>query len=190
MLFNRRRGLIGKKEAAKLVYSLYNYDFELGEQITTDIKPLEEGYSVTILLDVNTNANPTSSTGRLWKLICIYNGVLSVRGIYIGKAQASNQAQSVWWNNSTATSLSSSSTSIARHRIAVTHEANSDTLTVYYKKDSGTLRTQTIVNNFTPASNFLNFGSTGDNALPGGTINQAEVYNYILDSAAITEFFN
>lgn len=189
IIIARRRGLIGAKKANRLVFSLYNHAVETGDVIQTEYKPLQTGAAVTILFDMATTANPTSGTGRVWKLIVCYNSAISGRGLYIGKKGATNQAMTNWWVG-VETSMSNSSTSVGRQRIAVTHEPGSDDLIVKYKKDNGTLRSYTFTQSFVAANNTLQFGADADQSLPAGTINKVEVYDYILDSAAITEFFN
>lgn len=193
-ILSRRRGMMGKtKEPNHLVYSLYNQTVEAGSnRISTGVKPLASDFNLTILLDITISSNPTSGVSRLWKLIHTWNDALNGRGLVIGKYQASNTTLSVWWNNPTNTGITGSSVSTGRHRIAVTHEAGSDDLKLYYKKDNGTLKTQTVTQTFTASPNsvtYLGAGNNDDNSLPPGTINKAEIYDVILDSVAINTFF-
>lgn len=173
-----------------LVYSLYNHTVETGNQIATEYKPLQADAAVTILFDMTTTANPTSGAGRLWKLIYCYNNSISGRGLFIGKKSATNQAMTNWWVGVEA-GMTSSLTSVGRQRIVITHEPSSDDLIVKYKKDNGTLRSYTFTQTFVAADNILYFGGTANNdhSLPAGTINKAEVYDVVLDSAAINAFF-
>ena len=195
-LLMRRRGMIGGGEANHLVYSLENYVTTAGEIVRTDppYYALAEDAAVTILLDYTLTANPATGGGRVYKMISCYNNVLARRGISVGKYSATDTTLSMWWNsaNSSYTRLTGASNT-GRMRIAVTHDAGSQTLYVSVKDGNGNrINNSRTTSPFTAAPTAaLQFGqSSGDTGLPPNcTIHSAKVYDIVLSAEEINAFF-
>lgn len=192
ILRRRRAAMSQKKQHNPLIYSLYNEAVAAGTRINTQICPWKSGESMTILLDFNMTTNPTSGYGRVWRLIQLWHAGINNNLISIGKKNASASIQTCYYMG-VENGMSGSSTSVGRHRYCITHEADSDTLNIQYRKDTGTKRSYSFTQTFSEApGNYLYFGgaTNGDNSLPPGTITKAEVYDVVLDSTAINAFFS
>ena len=190
-LMRRRRALMGAKEKITPIYSLYNHAVTAGNRITTGKAIFAEDVSTTVLFDFDMTSNPTTGYGRVWILMIVWHSGINANALSIQKTAAAAVTLSGYYMSSNATSLTSSKTSAGRHRISVTHEANSNTIYVKYKYGTGTTYSYTITGTYSATTGKLNFGrvENGDNSLPSGTINKAEVYDVVLDSATIDAFF-
>ena len=188
-LILRRRMMV--QEENHLVYSLYNQAVVAGTQINTGLKPMATGIDFTLLFDFDLTQNVTSGYGRLWKLIQIWNQTNNVAALRIGKKSSASSMFTCWWMG-TEQGIQNSYTSAGRQRISVTHQSESDTVNISYKKDNGTRRNSTYTATYLNSpGNWIYFGGTGntDNALTPGTITKAEVYDIILPAADINAFF-
>lgn len=180
-----------------LLFSIENRTVTAGQRIETGVYPLKADFNLTILFDMTLSANPTQSgaVASVWKLIRVYNDGISGEGIKIGKRSASNQNAQIWWMTTASTGAGVSNIRIDgayRNRIAVTHEAGSDTLKVSWRKGTETRRDYTVTNTFVASStNQLYFGqgTNGTSSLPPGTIKSAKVYDRILTAEEINAFF-
>lgn len=189
---SRRRALMSTGAPPIIpIYSLYNHTVVAGDRITTGKAIFQSGKTATVLFDFDMTSNPTTGYGRVWILMIVWHSGLNANALAIQKATASTGQMSCYYMGTTANAMTNSSTSAGRYRIAVLHEADSNTITVYYKKDNGTLYTYTFTNTYSATTSGLNFGrvANGDNSLPPGTINKAEIYDVTLDSETIIAFF-
>ena len=182
---------VGENET-HLVSSLYNHAVAAGDYIWTGISPLKSDFNLTMLLDYNITTNPTSGTGRLWKIIFSYHNSLGRGGLTIGKKSSTSSIQSVWWMNATEQNASGTKTTAGRHRIALVHSAGSNTLTMYYRYGTENKLTFTYSDTFSADACTLYLGATAgtDYMLPAGTVTKMEIYDTILDSATINAFFS
>lgn len=190
-LLMRRRKMVLAGEVNHLLYSLENYTTN-GSRIATGVYPLTPDFSLTILFDFNMTTNPTSGMSRIWKLIYLYNNAIPANGIVIGKRSATNTQMSAYWMSGTQNGMAGSVTSAGRHRIAITHEAGSDTLNISYKSGSGTRINYTLTKPFVASpENQLKFGGGADKSeqsVPPGTLT-AKVYDIVLTAEEINAFF-
>ena len=193
-LMQRRREMMKIASAPvdnHLKFSVTNQTVSIGDRIATGVYPLASDYNLTILFDLDMTSNPTSGNSRLWKFIRVWDDTSNTEGIKIGKRQASNTQITVWWMSSSYEGINGSSTTAGRYRVAVTHEAGSNTLNVSYKKGNGNRINKSYTGTFYASpTNELFFGQAenNDNSLPPGTLT-AKVYDIVLSSAEIDAFF-
>ena len=180
------------EEVNHLKFRLENRSVTRGERIATGYYPLAEDAALTVLFDMTITDYQGSGYGRTYKLISAYNNVLNVSGIRVGKYRAADSTTSVWFNSSsTYYVIPQSWANNYRHKIAVTHEAGSDTLYVEYRREGKTAHSLTVTNTFTADTAgqlFFGGGENNDNSLPTGVINLAEVYDVVLPAEDITSF--
>lgn len=192
MSLDRRRALMmAGEDSNDILYQLKNRTVVAGETINTSINVFSSGLSVTILFDVNLITNTTSGYGRTWKFLSEYSAEASTWGLRVGKNNAAATQQTLYWYK-TQLGLGDTRTSAGRHRYIITHEADSNDVTLLYKKDNEQLLTFTQTSTFVPASAnwfYIGSGANTDNALPPCVINDLTVYNRILSQAEINAFF-
>lgn len=181
--------------ATSLLYGLYNQSVSSGDgSIDTGVTSLAQGLSTTILMDITTTANPTSSNSNAstYKLFVVYNS--SSRALAIGKYGRSDSNMAAWWMasaNSSYTTLTAA-TATGRKRIVVTHDADSNMLNIYTKINDGTVETKQLTNTFTADNErplFVGGNPNGVNALPSGTIDKFEVYARVWSEDERNTFF-
>lgn len=187
-----------KKYPVSMQAWIKNFNTTAGDRIAfSQVIPLVSTRSLTILLDFNVTTNPTGSSAIAGQYHLIYahnsNLTTSIKaGIAVGKAGNSASVLSVWWNTGTASDFTGTSPAAGRQRIAIMHEAGSNTLTVKYKKDNGSILTKTETRTFVATDDnilYLGNGENGTKSLPTGKINSCEVYDAVLDADAINAFF-
>ena len=191
-LMQRRREMM-KKTAGEphLVYSLFNRTVTTGEQIKTGVKPFEADTNITILFDMNVTANPTSGAASKFRFLTCYNSGISLDAFRFVKNSTGASYYSIYWMGQNF-GTNDLEVSTGRARIVVTHEAGSNTVKTYFKKDNGSIRTKNTAKTFTAATgNVLYLGGTanGQASLPAGVINSVKVYDIILTSDEINAFF-
>ena len=195
-LMQRRREMMLAASAPQsdLLYSLYNETVQTGDTIETGIAVLQQGRSVSIVLDFNqTISNPTTNgaNASIYKLLDVTSGGLRV--LTIGKYSRSNSTVQIWWYstaNNNYTLVTSSTCSAGRKRFVITHAADSDDITLYSRMATSARQTQTLTKTFVATNSTLRLG-VGDTTqtLPGGVINKLEVYNRILTTDEINAVF-
>ena len=192
-MLNRRRSLLGYGK--RLLYQLRNQSMSAGSHVDTGIPVLKAGLSVTIALDYTIITNPGGGTalGALYKLMQMSTS----REICIGKYNGGDSKLNLWWyptSNSNYTQLSNTTTNAGRKRIIITHEQNSNTITVYTKMDDSAVQTFTKSSTYVPINQLLSLGYSSDEgrttSLPEGTLNDISIYNYIWSQDQITEFMS
>lgn len=189
---NRRRALMAQEEAASdILYLLENETVTRGTSINTGLKPLASDVTVTILFDFTNTEAPAGGDSSTMRYIDVYDDALGALGLRFGKKQGTISKYYAGWMGTMDGDTALGSASMARMRVAVLHEANSPTVTIYVKRATGTKVTWTkTAESFTPApGNNLYFGQSGNNSLPAGTITKAAVYNRILASSELDSFF-
>lgn len=169
-----------------------------GTRIASDIKPYLPGKSCTILFDFNNTANPQTSgaAASTWSPIYLYNSEKENFAIRVGKSKYDATYQKYVMQGSFSSSWSAqfnqSYPTAGRHRYAITHEANSPSVTFRYLRGTGTPIVATITrSSFVPSENYLSFGGPADgtNSLPAGTVNLAQVWDSVLSDDEINAFF-
>lgn len=185
----RRRGLMKKTEEVNhLLYSLYNYTSR--SQINTQTPVLSSDRSATVAVDITTTSNPTSSSAvsRTWKICTAWAN--NTRNLDLGKNGRSNSYLTVWFFG-TSSQITESTAAAGRKRFVLTHEANSNTLTVYSKMGTGTVQTQTVTATYQALSTpiYVSGDTGGANQLPEGTLTSFEVFDNIWTEAQRTSFF-
>lgn len=189
---NRRRALMmsgGSKIAP--IYRLKNQTVSNSE-VNTGVAPFKADTPCTILLDINLNNNPASGTASLCKIMYNWFSALNTKGFCIGKVSRTTGQQNYWWIASgNGTAVAEWKTGTGRYRYAVTHGANSDTITISCKKDDGSINTRTNTQTFTPSTDALTLGrASSSQELPENTvINLAEIYDAVLPQSDIDAFF-
>ena len=151
-------------------------------------------YASTIMLDFTNTGNPTSGIASIWKAIEMWSATINAESLCIGKAYANDTLQKIAWYAHAVHGLSitGSSTAPARHRYCITHDANSKTATLYYKRNNDTVQTVTVTTtNFVTTQASVKFGANANDqtSLPAGTVNNAKIYNRVLSQSEIDAFF-
>ena len=193
-LMDRRRALMmtGEEEITPL-YRLkdYNFDGTVEERINTGVKLFPDDTPCTLLIDLNLTENPTSGAGSIWCIGQEWNQTKNKAIFKIGKINAVGQFLTFWWQDAAAnTSNGMRSDVLNRKRIAMTHEENSNIITLRTKDGTKSVVTKTISSSYTPSTNNTFFlGSTGNYALPKGKFNLVEIYHTILSNDLINAFF-
>ena len=177
---------------------LYNLENQItsGNYIETQINLLQANFPFTIFFDFTNTANPTSGSGNgsLGKWLFEYNSSNRYRGLCVGKNAGTDSSLSLWWNSDTPVTLSGTTPAVGRHRIVVTHEADSDLLKIKYRKDNGTVLAFSNSNTFTTTvptetNTGFYFGTSGNHGLPAGTLSLARIYGDVLSDERINAFF-
>lgn len=193
-LLMRRRGMVlASGGDGSLLYSLYNSTDV--HPISTGVCPLTAGLSTTIVMDITTTSNPTSSgsVASLSKLFAVYGDDL--RKLCVGKYGRSNTYLSVWWmttDNAVYSQLSGTTAAAGRKRFVLTHEADSNNLIVYSKMGTSDIYQQTVSNTFTayPDSQLSISGAYNNtNQRAPGNVAKFEVYNRIWTADERGAFF-
>ena len=191
-MMDRRRALMGARRDTSLLYHLENHATSAGDSINTGIfNTMAAGINLTVLFDMDMTMTQSGDGSACW-IIRVYNSNLDANALAIRKATSTAIKWWVLWQSSTSDyDMAGTSTTSGRYRFCVTHEANSNTVTIMIKKDSGAILTFTITRQFYSAPNVMVFGhaTQPQRGLPAGTINLAEIYNRILSSAEINAFF-
>ena len=189
-LYSRRRTLLKMASAeppppSDLLYSLYNQAVSAGDYFSTGVQAFAADVSVTILLDFTLTSRPTSGNAANYRLI--YNGTPFQWGT---RNTTATDLYYYWFNTAGYINAGVTTTDGARYRICVTHSANSGTVYVKTKKNTGTLQSKSKSATFSASATTLSFGNPNStNGLPNGTINSAKVYNRVLTSDEINAFF-
>ena len=188
----RRREMAKKSDAdPNLVFSISNRVVTAGEGIRTNMSMLTATRAMTVLLDMTIDSNPTSGAGSAYRFVMNYDSGIQKWGLWVGKDYASSTNLMLYWMGQS-NGWGGTPVSAGRIRLAITHDAGSDTVNAYFKKENGTKMTRTATKTFTAdGNNWMRFGSTSAvaNGLPPGTIHSAKVYDKILPSAEIDAFF-
>lgn len=196
-LMIRRREMVQPSGGqSDLLYSLYNETVEAGYILDTGVAVLAQGLATTIVYDVTTTSNPNAAgqPGYIHKLFLVEGGG-GTRAYGIGKQTRSTSKELLWWmasSNTDYTELSNMPTTAGRKRFVLTHEANSNTVTVYYKSGTGSVYTTSKTATFSTSSkSFVIGGYVGqtNHGIPNGTITKLEIYNRIWTADERTAFF-
>ena len=192
-ILRRRRAAMAAKKENHLVYGLYSQAIESGDYVDTGMSIWKSGQAVTVLLDFQQDVNPSGTNvyGRNYRLLYFKNTPANKTCLSIGKKNQGDNRLSCFYM-AVEHDMTNTSTATGRQRICVTHEANSKTVNIKYKKANGTLYEFSYSETFTAApDDTFKLGASADSAysLPPGTITKAEIYDTILDSAAIDAFF-
>ena len=186
---SRRRAFM--VEQLTPVYKLLNQQTVKGQApIDTGISIWGSGTSSTILMDFTTSSNPTSGNSSAWKIAEIWNATSAKWAISLGKYNGSSSTLQMI-NEDVRTSLTGTSPAAGRFRIALTHAADSNTLSMQYKKDNGSVLTFTFTETYVATTRSIKIGGSASSvsSLPPGLINKFLIYNKIVDSDIIDEFF-
>lgn len=189
-LAKRRRALMATA-GPKPVVAIVNRTVAAGDRINTGFAPFGADLASTLLLDIHILDSPSSGISSKWDVLACWNGSLSGWMLQINKQN--NTEQRCIWAALSATSLPNIDATPGRYRYVITHEANSQEVTIRYKKDSNPTYTITRSRSpFTPANNVLYMGGSANNvdSLPGSVINKFEAYNIILSNTNINKFFD
>jgi hypothetical protein len=173
----------------KPVVAIINRSVNAGDRINTGFAPYEADLASTLLLDIHIISSPTTGVSSKWVLLASWNGSLNNWMLHITKQ--SNTEQRVRWAAGSVSPLANIDATPGRYRYAITHETNSNNVTIKYKKDAGTVYTITKTAAFTPANNILYLGGSENNvdSLPQSVINKFEAYNVVLSDANIGKLF-
>lgn len=173
----------------KPVISIVNRAVSAGDRINTGFAPYKADFASTLLLDIHIISSPTTGVSAKWVLLASWNSSLNSWMLYITKQ--SNTEQRFRWAAGSASPIANIDATPGRYRYAITHETNSQKVTIKYKKDAGTVYTITKTAVFTPANNILYLGGSANNvdSLPESVINKFEAYNVVLSDANINKFF-
>ena len=188
-ILRRRRALMGASgKDTSLVYNIENVSCEAGTSIDTGVKFLSSDFNGTVLLDINVTSNKSSGNGSEYRPVSMYNSTRFE--ISIGKASPGSGYLSTRWQGSSWAQFSNTTAAAGRKRIAITHEANSKSVTFKYK-DTGSVQTKTETSGtFTPVNRSLHIGAAaGAQGLPASVINKAKIYSRILTTDEINAFF-
>ena len=176
--------------SSSLVYNLENYSVSAGDVINTYIVPFANDYNATILLDITTTSNPTSGDGNSWLFLYAFSTAKNQLLLGLGKyATWSSSFYRAWIETYWRNDLSGTKANAGRHRIALTHEANSKHLILRYKFDNNAELSFDKVPGLdrgwyaSSSSDYLYLGNPNNTpaaGLPPGTINKAQIYNTIL----------
>lgn len=176
-----------------LVYSIYNRDVSDSEVIETGIKPLVDGFDLTILLDITVTKNP-SDTSQAYRYGLISAG-WSEHGIAVCKPSQWNSGLRTRYlastdNDDAAKILSSSA---GRKRVVITRVAGADSIKAIGKDGDSAQTEKTLVKSRYSSidkTSELSLGYAGVTGagLPPGTITKLEVYNIILSDSDIAAF--
>lgn len=176
-----------------LVYSIYNRNVSDSEVIETGIKPLADGFNLTILLDITVTNNPTD-TSKAYRY-CLISAGWSGNGITVLKPSQ--------WNNGLRTRFLAStdnddvakilSSSAGRKRVVITRAAGADSIKAIGKDGDSAQTEKTLEkgqNGSIDKTSELSLGYAGltGAGLPTGTITKFEVYNIILSDSDIAAF--
>ena len=177
---------MGQKSGDAPVFSVYNRSVTAGTLIVSNIVPFVSGYTMSCFLDFDVITNPTTGYGRLYKLIACY----PYKRFTVGKDSGNYLYLSFDWQQVRHNEQSTKSTP-GRKRIAVFHEADSNLITFKYKDDNGDLITFQYTTTFVETTEYLKLGGSEntDHSLPPGTVNSFEVYDKIMDSDFVDNFF-
>lgn len=196
---SRRRELMAALTGGNsdLLYERRNLAVETGAQIDTGVKPFTVGQSITILIDFTNTENPTGegAVASKWKLIRIYSVALSLYTLVLGKTDRASSALKFWFYEALSAGMTMDNnllSNLTRKRVAITHEAGSNTAYIKYKMgESGTLRSYSRTKTFTADDTVLTFGgpAEGDHALPAGTFDLIQVWGKVLTDDEINSFF-
>lgn len=182
----------GTEENNHLLYSLANYSVSEGDHFSTGVAPWTAGLSTTILMDITTLSNPSANDNpaRVYKLLACWDSSANRWALSFGKTSQYVSDQRFNWMG-TQTTLTGSKTAAGRHRICVTHQANSNTITISYKYNNESIKTmQSTVTFVSTTTNMAaGLGGSGGGSLPAGTINQFRIYDEIISDDDINSFF-
>lgn len=182
-----------KTSDSDLIYSVYNHVIASGDVLLTNTPIWKSGQDLTILFDFQQTSNPTGASdyGRTYRLLYFKNTPADVTGLSIGKKNRGDNTIRTFYMG-VEHDMTGSSTSTGRYRIAITHQANSNTINLKYKKDNGSTLDFSYSETFTAAPNdFLEVGHAQNSSYsaPPGTVTKLEIYKTVLDSATINAFF-
>jgi hypothetical protein len=191
-ILRRRRALMGAQKSRPL-YELKNQTVTRGQQYSSLVAPFAKDKACTILFDFTNTENPTSTPADRWKPIMCYDAGASLYALMIGKASSTSSNFIAWFfipSSGDAVAVYPSSPTAGRHRIAITHNANSNSATLKYKEDNGSVVTVNLSSTYQDSNAILNFGgaANGGHSLPAGTINLAQVWDRILTADEINTF--
>lgn len=199
-LLTRRREMIlaggSPAPVGPLIYQLENRVVTDSEIIDTGVAPFAPGVSCTILFDMNITTNPTN-TAQAYRYVLAYVAAPNAPGTVKHAFKFIKPSQ--WNGNIRAEFFSDGGTNIlksaaGRKRIAITHEANASSISVWARNGTDAAFSctaspfygQTAV----ATSSVMTLGADYEagRGLPPGTINLVEVYNVILPRTDIDAF--
>lgn len=176
-----------------LVYSIYNRDVSDSEVIETGIKPLVDGFDLTILLDITVTKNPTD-TRQAYTYSLISAGWKD-NGICVVKPSQWNAGLRMRFaastdNDNVAKILSASA---GRKRVVITRAAGANSIKAIGKDGDSAQTEKTLEKGLYGSidkTSELSLGYAGltGAGLPPGTITKFEVYNIILSDSDIAAF--
>ena len=183
-----------------VLYNLENQTVgasEPDDYYETGLNVLQSDFACTIFLDVTTTSNPTTgaTANSVTKMLFEYDGAVGGRGLAVGKQDSTDNVLRLWWMSTAANdyyTLTGLTPDPGRFRFVVTHDANSNLVTLKYKKDSGNVVTTDATRTFVPATaetNRFSFGTTGNHGLPPGTVHLARVCEGVASADRINGFF-
>ena len=187
---SRRRALMqGSPGLPGPIYKIENRAVSQSS-ISTGIKILDSDFDCSLLLDITLTSIPTSGVGRIFKFFTIWDSVNSRNAWCLGKTTNTSTHPAYFWYENQQISWNNITIASGRFRILGIHNKNSNTMDLYCKKDNGSIYHVTSTGTFSPLTNSLNIGSSGDAALPANTmINKCSIYNRIIDQGEIDNFF-
>ena len=173
-----------------VLFEMVNKNIEEGFYVSTGIKLFENNIPFSLILDYTKNSNPTTGNARFSNLFCCWSSSLNKWILCVNKesATAGFYRSSMYGNPK---SLSGTKPTSGRNRMIITHEANSNKITIYYKYNNGNLLTFEHTYTFTSDSSKMALGaspSTGQ-GMPAGTITLARILGEVLNENAINNFF-
>ena len=191
---NRRRALMAQsKKPSDILFELNNRSVSTGEYVDTNVKPFLSDVDCTILLDIQINANPTSSgaVASTTQLLRVYDTSIDELSFAIGKQSRSYSTYSKKWMSLAWSGLTNSTPAVGRKRFAITHKANKVVVTIVYKMDDGSVYSWASDRNWHSIDDTLTLGggSNIESSLPASTINLVRVYNRVLTTEEINDFF-
>lgn len=193
LVIRRREMVQASGGGSNLLYSLYNYTAAAGTSIDTGVAPFKQGMNCTIVCDITTNANPTTSgaAGSIYKLFRVLNAAEDNVEIAVGKAARGNNYITAYWMG-VGSNYGSRTAQAQRKRFVVTHAADSNDVSIYNRLGSAAVGTKNLTQPFIASTNNLFIGSSNTavtQQLPSSTINKFEVYNRLWTQAEIDAFF-
>lgn len=191
-LMRRRRALMSaaKSQGGAPDYELSNYTVTAGEMIDTGFHPFVDGGAFTVLFDMTTTANPTSGTAANWVfLYCAPNE----NATYVGKGSKWVTTIRASWLIGSPQPGEGSTSKSGRHRLAVTHLSNGQSLIVKGRDNDGTVYQMTGTSGkayVDDTNDTLIIGGPTEEAkgLPPGTIHSVKAYSRVLSDDEINAF--
>lgn len=173
-----------------VIYHLENHTFSGGNSssIPTGLTPLSTNIAFTLLVDVDFNDN--TGFGENWRLFSIINSTSPYAGLNLQRANAShpNNAQ-LSWITAKNENISLDENFVGKVKLAIVHEANSNSISYQYKIGNSTKVASTLTSTYQAVTAQLIIGGKANGTCVfKGSVNSFVMYPTALSNDRVNAF--